>query len=93
MLPLNRLDFHRARKPTIRDACMTEQLERKQRLKRECRTKHKHVEQLSVSCSHGRDVIAVNHVAQDKVLRLGCAVLNFHAHTDRSILKDWLRSV
>jgi ATP-dependent helicase STH1/SNF2 len=63
MLPLNRLDFRRTRKPIIHDARMTEQLERKQR--------------------HGRDVIAVNRVAQDKVLRLGRAVLNFHAHTEK----------
>jgi hypothetical protein len=34
-------------------------------------------------CSHGRDIIAVNRVAQDKVLRLGCAVLNFQAHTEK----------
>ena len=83
MLPLNRLDFRRTRKPTMRDARMTEQLERKQRLERERRAKHKHVEQLSVICSHGREVITVNRVAQDKVLRLGRAVLNFHAHTEK----------
>ena len=63
MLPLNRLDFRRTRKPTIRDARMTEQLERKQCLERERRAKHEHVEQFSVICSHGRDVIAVNRVA------------------------------
>ena len=83
MLPLNRLDFRRARKPTICDARMTEQLERKQRLEREHRAKHKHVKQLSVICSHGKDVIAVIRVAQDKVLRLDRAVLNFHAHTEK----------
>jgi ATP-dependent helicase STH1/SNF2 len=44
MLPLNRLDFRRTRKPTIRDAHMTEQLERKQCPERERRAKHKHVE-------------------------------------------------
>ena len=31
LLPLDRKDLHRARRPTIRDARMTEQLERKQR--------------------------------------------------------------
>jgi ATP-dependent helicase STH1/SNF2 len=70
MLPLYRLGFRPTRKPTIRDARMTEQLERKQRLERERRAKHKHVEQLRAICSHGRDVIAVNHVAQDKSLCL-----------------------
>jgi ATP-dependent helicase STH1/SNF2 len=83
MLPLNRLDFRRARKPTIRDARMTEQLERKQRVDRERRAKHKHVEQLGVICTHGRDVINVNRAAQDRVIRLGRAVLNFHAHAEK----------
>src|SRR5882762_3706157 len=58
LLPLNRADFRRVRKPTIRDAHMTEQLERKQRTDRERRAKHKHVEQLSVITSHGRDLLA-----------------------------------
>jgi ATP-dependent helicase STH1/SNF2 len=62
---------------------MTQQLERKHRLESERRAKHKHVEQLSVICSHGRDIITVNHVAQDKVLYLGCSFLNFHAHTEK----------
>ena len=83
MLPLNRLDFRRARKPTIRDARMTEQLERKQRVDRERRAKHKHVEQLGVICTHGREVINANRAAQDRVVRLGRAVLNFHAHTEK----------
>lgn len=83
MLPLNRLDFRRTRKPTIRDARMTEQQERKQRADRERRAKHKHVEQLGVICSHGRDVVLANHGAQERIVRLGRAVLNFHAHTEK----------
>jgi hypothetical protein len=101
MLPLNRLDFRRTRKPTIRDAHMTEQLERKQRPKRERRSKHKHVEQLRVICSHGRGFMVANRVAQDKVLRLGRAVLDSSASMlilvrkkkNRSVLRGWLRSV
>ena len=70
---------------------MTEHLERKleQRLERERRAKHKHVEQLSVICSHGRDVIAVNRVAQDKVVCLGHAFLNFHL----ILMRGWLWSI
>jgi ATP-dependent helicase STH1/SNF2 len=83
LLPLNRADFRRTRKPTIRDARMTEQLERKQRVDRERRAKHKHVEQLTVICDHGREVIAVNRAAQEKVIRLGRAVQNFHAYTEK----------
>ncbi|KIK70339.1 hypothetical protein GYMLUDRAFT_32342 [Collybiopsis luxurians FD-317 M1] len=83
ILPLNRPDFRRTRKPTMRDARMTEQLERKQRLDRERRAKHKHVEQLNVICNHGRQVLEVNRAAQDRITRLGRAVQNFHVHTEK----------
>ncbi|TFY69209.1 hypothetical protein EVJ58_g540 [Rhodofomes roseus] len=83
MLPLNRADFRRTRKPTIRDARMTEQLERKQRVDRERRAKQKHVEQLSVICAHGKEVIAMNRSAQDRITRLAKAVLSLHTHTEK----------
>lgn len=83
LLPLNRADFRRTRKPTIRDARTTEQLERKQRVDRERRAKHKHVEQLSVIVTHGREVLAVNRAAQDSIIKLGRAILSFHAYTEK----------
>ncbi|KAL6305657.1 SNF2 family N-terminal domain-containing protein [Sparassis latifolia] len=83
LLPLNRADFRRTRKPTIRDARMTEQLERKQRVDRERRAKQKHVEQLGVICAHGREILAVGRAAQDRVTRLGRSVLSFHIHTEK----------
>lgn len=83
LLPLNRSDFRRVRKPAIRDTHMTENLERKQRVDRERRAKQKHVEQLSIICAHGREVLSVNRTAQDRAIRLGKAVLSFHAHAER----------
>ncbi|KAG1780724.1 SNF2 family N-terminal domain-containing protein [Suillus placidus] len=83
LLPLNRVDFRRTRKSTLREARMTEQAERKQRIGRERRAKHKHVEQLGVICQHRRDIIAVNRSAQDQVAKLGRAVLSFHAFTEK----------
>ncbi|KAH7908208.1 SNF2 family N-terminal domain-containing protein [Hygrophoropsis aurantiaca] len=83
LLPLNRADFRRTRKPTLRDARMTEQMERKQRVERERRAKHKHVEQLGVICAHGKEVIATNRSAQDHVLKLGRSILSFHAFTEK----------
>ena len=83
LLPLNRADFRRVRKPTLRDARMTEQAERRQRVDRERRAKHKHVEQLGVICTHGREVISTCRQAQDRVVRLGRAVVNFHAYTEK----------
>lgn len=83
LLPLNRADFRRVRKPTLRDARMTEQAERRQRVDRERRAKHKHVEQLGVICTHGREVISTCRQAQDRVTRLGRAVISFHAYTEK----------
>ncbi|KAJ7102506.1 SNF2-family ATP dependent chromatin remodeling factor snf21 [Mycena belliarum] len=83
LLPLNRPDFRRFRKPTLRDARLTEQLERKQRLDRERRAKSKHVEQLDVIVGHAQQIVAVNRAAQDRVVRLGRSVLNFHQFTEK----------
>lgn len=83
MLPLNRVDFRRSRKPSIRDVRSTEQMERKQRMERERRAKAKHVEQLSAICNHGRELLASNRADQDRILRLGKAVLSFHAQTEK----------
>jgi ATP-dependent helicase STH1/SNF2 len=83
LLPLSRSDFRRVRKPAIRDTHITENLERKQRVDRERRAKQKHVEQLSIICAHGREVLSMNRTAQDRVIRLGKAVLSFHAHAER----------
>lgn len=83
LLPINRSDFRRVRKPTLRDARMTETLERKQRAERERRARYKHVEQINIICTHGREVINANRGAQDRLQRLGKAVLNFHAQTER----------
>ncbi|EMD41348.1 hypothetical protein CERSUDRAFT_109939 [Gelatoporia subvermispora B] len=83
LLPINRTDYRRVRRPTVRDARMTEQLERKQRVERERRAKQKHVEQLGIICSHGREVLAVNQSARERVKLLSKAVLSFHAHTEK----------
>ena len=83
LLPLNRTEFRRTKKPSIRDARMTEQAERKQRAERERRAKAKHVEQLKTICDHGREVITANRSAQDRILKLSKAVTSFHAHTEK----------
>ncbi|RPD70775.1 hypothetical protein L226DRAFT_615902 [Lentinus tigrinus ALCF2SS1-7] len=83
LLPLNRTDFRRTRKVQLRDIRATEAAERKQRADRERRAKQKHIEQLGVICNHGRDIIALGRSAQDRISRLGKAVLSFHAHTEK----------
>ena len=83
LLPLDRRDFSRTRRPTLRDAHSTEQAERKQRVDREQRAKQKHLQQLDGICKHGHDVIAINRIAQDRVLKIGRAVQALHAVTEK----------
>ncbi|THH30382.1 hypothetical protein EUX98_g3797 [Antrodiella citrinella] len=83
LLPLNRPEFRRVRKPTLRDTRMTEQAERKQRVDRERRAKQKHIEQLRTICDHGQALIAANRSAQGRIMRLGKSILSFHAHTEK----------
>jgi ATP-dependent helicase STH1/SNF2 len=82
-LPLNRVEFRRVRKPTVRDARQTETLERKQRADRERQAKQRHVAQLNVICAHGREIIQVNRHAQDRIARLNKSVLTFHTQAEK----------
>ncbi|KAJ7860586.1 hypothetical protein B0H14DRAFT_3622315 [Mycena olivaceomarginata] len=65
-------------RPTLRDARVTEQLERKQRLDRERRATSKHVEQLAVIRDHARQVASAHRAARGCVVHLGRLVLDFH---------------
>lgn len=87
LLPLDRKEFRRPRRPTLRDARTTESLEQKQRADRERRVKQKHLEQLAVICNHGRELLAVNRSHQDRALKLGRAVQSFHAFTEKEEAK------
>ena len=87
LLPLDRKDFRRTRRPNVRDARMTEQLERKQRAERERCAKQKHLEQLNTICTHGREVIAANRAHQDRILKLGRSVQSLHTYTEKEEAK------
>lgn len=87
LLPLDRKEFRRPRRPTLRDARTTESLEQKQRADRERRVKLKHLEQLLVICNHGRELAATNRAHQDRILKLGRAVQSFHAFTEKEEAK------
>ena len=83
LLPIDRKEFRRYRKPTMRDARATEQLERKQRQEREHRAKQKHLEHLGVICKHGQDMLESSRNKALKASRMGKAVQGFHAHAEK----------
>ncbi|SPO22499.1 probable SNF2 - component of SWI/SNF global transcription activator complex [Ustilago trichophora] len=82
-LGLDRVAFRRVKKQTLRDARMTEQLERKQRVEREKRARQKHIDYLSTICNHGRDLVAAHTKDHDQARRFGRAMLKFHADSER----------
>ena len=82
-LGLDRTAFRRVRKQALRDARVTEQLERKQRTERERKAKQRHTDYLSTICIHGKELVAAHTKASDQVKKLGRLVLKFHADTER----------
>lgn len=82
-LALDRTAFRRFKKQTLRDARQTEQLERKQRVDREKRSRQKHMDYLMTICNHGRDLVAAQRAASQQALKIGRAVLKLHADTEK----------
>ncbi|WFD33315.1 RSC chromatin remodeling complex ATPase component [Malassezia cuniculi] len=80
---LDRSAFRRVRKQTLRDARVTEQLERKQRTERERKAKQRHTDYLSMICMHGKDLIAAQNKAADQARRIGRMVLKLHSDVER----------
>ena len=96
LLFLNRKDFLRPRRPTLRDARVTENIERKQRADCKRQGKQKHLEQPAVICNHGKEMIDVNRAQQDRVLKTGRAVHSLHVCTRRkrrNVLREYRRNV
>jgi ATP-dependent helicase STH1/SNF2 len=83
VLPTDRKEFRRVRKPTLRDARITEAAERKQRLERERRAKQKHLDYLNVICKHGAQLLADKRNNLSKIQRLGKGISKFHAETEK----------
>src|SRR6201996_288945 len=54
LVPMDRKELRRFRKPSLNDVRTTEALERKQRQDRERRAKQKHLDYLSIICQHGQ---------------------------------------
>lgn len=82
-LPTDRATNRRTKKQTLRDARLTEQLERKQKAERERRAKQKHLDHLVEITTHGRDLAAAHRAHQAKFLKLGKTLLKFHADAEK----------
>lgn len=79
----DRASFRRLKKQTLREARLTEKLERQQRLDRERKEKQKQIDYLTTICNHGRDLVMWHRNQQAKSQKLGRAVLKYHGDTER----------
>ena len=84
VIPLDRQQFKRYRKPTTRDTRQTELAERDQRQARERRAKDKHVEYLDGICNHGKlAVLGAGKEQREKAQKIGRNVLRLHEATEK----------
>lgn len=80
---VDRTSYRKIMKRTMRDAKLTEKLERQQRIDREKKEKQRHLDYLQTVCNQGRDLIAWHKSHQAKMGKLGKAILQYHAHIDK----------
>ncbi|KAG0180872.1 hypothetical protein DFQ28_000473 [Apophysomyces sp. BC1034] len=83
----DRLAYRRMKKQSLREARMTEKIERQQRVEREHREKQKHLDYLQTICDHGRSLVTAQKLWQAKQAKLGRAVQQFHQHIEKEELK------
>ncbi|KAI7907267.1 SNF2 family N-terminal domain-containing protein [Cokeromyces recurvatus] len=79
----DRLAYRRMKKQSLREARMTEKIERQQRTDREHREKQKHLDYLQTICDHGRSLVAAQANWRSKQNKLGRAVLQYHQHIEK----------
>src|SRR4051812_17263213 len=80
---VDRAANRRMKKQSLREARMTEKLERQQRVDREKREKQKHSDYLQTICAHGGEMIKHHKNHQAKQVKLGRGVVQFHAHIEK----------
>lgn len=79
----DRFAYRRMKKQSLREARMTEKIERQQRTDREHREKQKHLDYLQTICDHGRSLVNAQSNYRSKQNKLGRAVLSYHQHIEK----------
>lgn len=80
---VDRLAYRRMKKQSLREARMTEKLERQQRIERDQRERQSRLESLQKVCDHGRNLLATRRAWLAKQSKLGRAVLQYHQHIQK----------
>ncbi|KAJ2493239.1 ATP-dependent DNA helicase Snf21 [Coemansia sp. RSA 2050] len=78
----DRTALRRMKKQSLREARLTEKMERQQRQERERREQDQHKQQLQTIVNHGAGLVAWHRSQQQRMGRLGRAVLAFHSKAE-----------
>ncbi|PIK43492.1 putative transcription activator BRG1 [Apostichopus japonicus] len=85
---LNSKAYKRSKKQTLRDARITEKLERQQKMEQEKKKKQKHQEYLSRVLAHAKEFKEYHRSMQMKISRCNKAIMVYHQNTEREQKKE-----
>ncbi|XP_060927167.1 LOW QUALITY PROTEIN: probable global transcription activator SNF2L2 [Limanda limanda] len=85
---LNSKAYRRSKRQTLREARMTEKLEKQQKLEQEKKRRQKHQEYLNSILQHAKDFKEYHRSVTAKVQKATRAVMNWHTNTEREQKKE-----
>uniref|UniRef100_A0A8C6L8P4 SWI/SNF related BAF chromatin remodeling complex subunit ATPase 2 n=1 Tax=Nothobranchius furzeri TaxID=105023 RepID=A0A8C6L8P4_NOTFU len=85
---LNSKAYRRSKRQTLREARMTEKLEKQQKLEQEKKRRQKHQEYLNSILQHAKDFKDYHRSVSGKVQKLTRAIANWHTNTEREQKKE-----
>lgn len=85
---LNSKAYKRSKRQTLREARMTERLEKQQKLEVEKKKRQKHLEFINTLLQHARDFKDFHRGAQARIQKVNKIILNYHANSDREKRKE-----
>uniref|UniRef100_A0A8C4I3T0 SWI/SNF related BAF chromatin remodeling complex subunit ATPase 2 n=1 Tax=Dicentrarchus labrax TaxID=13489 RepID=A0A8C4I3T0_DICLA len=85
---LNSKAYRRSKRQTLREARMTEKLEKQQKLEQEKKRRQKHQEYLNSILQHAKDFKEYHRSVSGKIQKITRAVANWHTNTEREQKKE-----
>ncbi|XP_078471327.1 SWI/SNF-related matrix-associated actin-dependent regulator of chromatin subfamily A member 2-like isoform X2 [Lampetra planeri] len=85
---LNAKAYKRSKRQTLREARITEKLEKQQKIEQERKRKQKHQEYLNSILQHAKDFKEFHRTMTAKVQKVTRAVATYHANTEREQKKE-----
>lgn len=85
---LNPKAYRRVKKQSLREARVTEKLEKQQKIEQERRRRIRHQEFLKAVIDHSKEFKEYHRVIQLKNIKLKQAVIKYHSNTERERKKE-----